>query len=213
MDFTGVWVTASLLKSPGPFSVFWPFSVMLSASFSQQRYLMVFHWNLSDSKSPRVSRTPLSILAIVGMVSVPPSISTPLVPLLILWRSLQVHQLQLVLQSLSWSFAFFSSLSRSVYLSLFLFSLIFNLWSTGTAKFSFSFFFFITITRSSIRYLYLKILCVSFSRSDSGLCIYYLVVWSNFNFLHSSQLITFPTQSWLVLYSFCTSLFHSFIMW
>ena len=28
--FTGVWVTASLLKSPGLFSVFWPFSVMLS---------------------------------------------------------------------------------------------------------------------------------------------------------------------------------------
>ena len=27
--FTGVWVTASLLKSPGLFSVFWPFSVML----------------------------------------------------------------------------------------------------------------------------------------------------------------------------------------
>ena len=28
--FTGVWVTASLLKSPGLFSVFWPFSVMMS---------------------------------------------------------------------------------------------------------------------------------------------------------------------------------------
>ena len=27
--FTGVWVTASLLKSPGFFSVFWPFSIML----------------------------------------------------------------------------------------------------------------------------------------------------------------------------------------
>ena len=28
--FIGVWVTASLLKSPGLFSEFWPFSVMLS---------------------------------------------------------------------------------------------------------------------------------------------------------------------------------------
>ena len=28
--FPGVWVTASLLKSPGLFSVFWPFSIMLS---------------------------------------------------------------------------------------------------------------------------------------------------------------------------------------
>ena len=27
-SFTGVWVTASLLKSPGLFSIFWPFSIM-----------------------------------------------------------------------------------------------------------------------------------------------------------------------------------------
>ena len=32
--FTGVWVTASLLKSPGLFSVFWPFSIMLSFRWS-----------------------------------------------------------------------------------------------------------------------------------------------------------------------------------
>ena len=32
--FTGVWVTASLLKSPGLFSVFWPFSTMLSFRWS-----------------------------------------------------------------------------------------------------------------------------------------------------------------------------------
>ena len=28
--FTGIWVTANLLKSSGLFSVFWPFSIMLS---------------------------------------------------------------------------------------------------------------------------------------------------------------------------------------
>ena len=39
-----------------------------------------------------------------------------------------------------------------------------------------------------------RILCVSFFRTDSGLCIYNLVVWSNFNFLRNSQWITFPTQ-------------------
>ena len=43
-------------------------------SFSHQRKLMVFHWRLSDSKSPQVSRTLLSILgvfnnAVVWMVS------------------------------------------------------------------------------------------------------------------------------------------------
>ena len=36
---------------------------------------------------------------------------------------------------------------------------------------------------------------VSFSWTDSGLCIYHLAVWSNFNLLHSSLRITFPTQS------------------
>ena len=56
-------------------------------------------------------------------------------------------------------------------------------------------------------------LCVSFSRTDSRLCIYHLFVWSNFNFLHNSQWITFPTQSCLVLYSFCVNLLNSLYMW
>ena len=33
-SFTGVWVTASLLKSPGLFLVFWPFSIMQSFGWS-----------------------------------------------------------------------------------------------------------------------------------------------------------------------------------
>ena len=33
-SFTGDWVTASLLKSPGLFSVFWPFSIMLLFGWS-----------------------------------------------------------------------------------------------------------------------------------------------------------------------------------
>ena len=33
------------------------------SSFSHQRQQMVFHWSLSDSKSPQISRTLLSILA------------------------------------------------------------------------------------------------------------------------------------------------------
>ena len=37
--------------------------------------------------------------------------------------------------------------------------------------------------------------------------------WSDFNFLHYSQWITLPTQSCLVLYSFCANLLHSLIMW
>ena len=47
---------------------------------------------------------------------------------------------------------------------------------------------------------------VSFSRTDSGLCIHYLLIWSKLNLLRNSQRITFPTQSFLVLHSFFISL-------
>ena len=53
----------------------------------------------------------------------------------------------------------------------------------------------------------------SFSRTGAGLCIYYLLVWSNLNFLHISQWITLPTQSCLALYSRCANLLHSLIIW
>ena len=55
-------------------------------------------------------------------------------------------------------------------------------------------------------------LCMSVSRTDAGLCIYHLFVGANFNFWHISQWITFPTQSYLVLNSFCANLLHSLIM-
>ena len=56
-------------------------------------------------------------------------------------------------------------------------------------------------------------LCESFSRTGAGLCIYHLLVWSNWNFLYIFQWITLPTQSCLALYSFYASLLHSLIMW
>ena len=56
-------------------------------------------------------------------------------------------------------------------------------------------------------------LCLSFSWTGAGLCIYHLFVWSNLNFLHISQWITLPIQSCLVLYSFCSNLLHLVIMW
>ena len=46
-------------------------------------------------------------------------------------------------------------------------------------------------------------LCVSFSRTDAGLCIYNLFAWSNFNFLLNSHWILLSTPSCVVLYSFC----------
>ena len=91
------------------------------------------------------------------------------------------------------------------------------MWSAETAKFTiqpvllsfffFFFFFFLIITRSGIRWSVcisksLRILCVSFSRRDSGLCKNHLFAWSsfNFNFLHNSQWITFPTQACLRIF-------------
>ena len=57
-----------------------------------------------------------------------------------------------------------------------------------------------------------SILCVSFSRTDDGLCIYHLFVWSIWNLLHISQWTTLPTQPCLVLYSFCANFLRSLIM-
>ena len=54
---------------------------------------------------------------------------------------------------------------------------------------------------------------ISKSKTDSNLCIYHFIVWSNFNFLYNSQWITFPTQSCLVLYYLSAILLHSLIMW
>ena len=106
-------------------------------------------------------------------------------------------------------------------MSLFSFSVILALWFPRTIKYTIwqaLFFFLLTLTRSGrlakIRWSICIsksqwILWFSFFRMDSGLCIYYLALWSKFNFLHSFQGITFPTQLCLVLYSFCTSLLHS----
>ena len=86
---------------------------------------------------------------------------------------------------------------------------------------SFSFFYLLIIIRSGflaeIRWSVWilkshRSLCVSFSRTSAGLCIYHLLAWSNLNFLHIFQWITLPTQSCLSLYSFCSSLLHSLIM-
>ena len=61
-------------------------AIFLLASLSHQRQLMVFHWSLNESKSPRVSCILLSILAdlniaVVLMVSGRPSIYNASSPL------------------------------------------------------------------------------------------------------------------------------------
>ena len=120
--------------------------------------------------------------------------------------------------------SFFHSLARSRYLSFFSHYFRFILWSAGTAKstiLQILFFLLIIIRSGLLAEIRLSVcvsksqrrLCVSFSWTGAGLCIYHLLVWSNLNFLHISQWITLPTQSYLVLYSFCANLLHSLIMW
>ena len=175
---------------------------------------MVFHWSLCDNKSPQVSRTLLSILAyhnstVVWMVSTRLLISKSSCPCTNPLVTASRAPITVVITVTFMFHTFFSSQAKFTYLSLFSLSFSFTLWSAGTAKstirqvlfFFFFFFFLFTITRSG-RLAKIKwsdrisksqrILCISFSRTDSGLCIYHLIIRLNFNFLHISQLITFP---------------------
>ena len=135
----------------------------------------------------------------------------------ILWWLYQGYQLWLISPSLI-CFKYFYSLARSRYLSFFPFSFSFNMYSTGTAKFTIrQVCFFLLIINWSGRLAKIRwsifisksqrSSCVSFTRTDYGLYIYHLFVLSNFNFLHNSQCISFPTQSFLVLYFRCICCF------
>ena len=114
--------------------------IIYSLSFSHQRYL-IFHWSFSDSKSPQVSRTLLSILA-VWMVSTYPhnfKSSSPFkYPLASVPKA--PNTIGIIVSFMFHSF--FNSLGRSRYLSFFSFSFNFTLWLAGQqlpifCKFSF----------------------------------------------------------------------------
>ena len=99
-------------------------------SFSHQRLPMVFHWSMSDSKSPQVSRTFLSILAdlnraIVWMIYTCPLIyksSSPYTnPLVTVSRAPITNGISVTFMF----YSFFNSLAKSRYLSFFsLFSIL-----------------------------------------------------------------------------------------
>ena len=115
------------------------YDFFLAETFSLQCQLMVFDWNQSGSKFPKVSGTLLSILAdlnngVVRMVSTRPLISK--------WSSLRTKHLLTVPNGLSANVitntsmihCLFSSLARSWYLSLFSRSFRFTLWLARTTK-------------------------------------------------------------------------------
>ena len=189
---------------------------------------MVIHWSLRDSKSPQVSRTLHSMLAVlnnavVRMVSARPSTSKssslfsnplltlPKIPITIgITVTFMFH-------------SFFNFLARSMYLSFFSHCFSFILWSDETVKSRiFQILCFLLIIKRSgllaeIRWSICMSksywsLCVSFCMTGAGLCIYHLFVGSDLNFLYISLWITLPTQSCLVLFSFCGNLMHSIII-
>ena len=114
---------------------------------------MVFHWRLSDSKSPQVSRTLLSILAvfndaIIWMVSTRPPTSKSSRPFNNPLATVPKAPITIGIIVTFIFHSFFNSLARSRYLSLFSHSFSFILRSAGIAKstilqiFFFFFFFF-----------------------------------------------------------------------
>ena len=154
-------------------------------------------WSLSDSKCPQVSSTLLSIMAnlnnvIVYMISVHPLISNSSSPL--------TKPLEIV-----------PSAPTTISITILLSSAFLVLWKSPSTYLSFRFlsfslcdplrrqspvgskFSFLLITRSGLLAAKRWSVCksksqkiISFSRTDSGLCVYCLVVWSNFNFLLNS---------------------------
>ena len=191
---------------------------------------MFFYWSLSDRKYPQVSRTLFSILAVLNNAVVwIVSTRTPTSE-----SSRAFNNPQVIVPKAPFTIgtivtfmfhSFFNSTARPRYLSFFSHSFRFILWSARIAKstiVSVSSLFLLIIIRSGLlawiswSVCMLKShrnLCVSFSWTGAGLCICYLLVWSNLNFLHISQWITLPTQSCLALYSSCDNLLHSLIMW
>ena len=162
---------------------------------------MVFPWDPSDSKSLQVFKTLLSILAdlnnaVVWMFSTR--------PLVFKSSSLSTNWLVIVPSapitiSITVSFmfhSFFSSLARSCYLSLFPLSFSFypvmSHYSAGSVLFSF-FFFFCRLSPSLI--IWTRFGNQFLSPNPREFCASHflgqILGWSNLNFLHNSQCITF----------------------
>ena len=100
---------------------------------------MVFHWSLSDSRSPQVSMNFLSILAVlnnvvVRMVSTRPPTSKSSSPFSNPFVTVPNAPITIGIIVTCMFHSFFNFLARSRYLSFFSHSFSFILWLAGTAK-------------------------------------------------------------------------------
>ena len=184
----GVWETVSLLKSPGLFSVFWQIPASLLFGLSLLTLLLSKYFSPCINPLETVTSAPITI----GITA-----------------TIMFHSYL--------SFRFFSVLPRGQPEQK---SPLFSRFSFFLSFFFFFFFFWQSlclVLTSKLGNPFVsqnpKEFCVSFSRTDSRLCIYHLFAWSNLNFLHNSQWATLPTQSCLLLYSLCANLLHSLTMW
>ena len=157
---------------------------------------MIFHWSLSDSKSPQVSRTLLSIPAVlnnavVWMVPTRLLISKSSSPFSNPLVTVPNAPIKIGIIVTCMFHSFFNSLARSRYLSFFSHSFSFRQPGQQCRLFCmFSIFLLIIINSGLLAGIRLSVcmlmshksLCVAFSMTGAGLCIYHLLVWSNLNF-------------------------------
>ena len=160
---------------------------------------MVFHWSLSDSKFPQVSRTFLSILAVLNvvvcMVSTRPPTSESSSPFNNPLVTVSKAPITIGIIVTFMFHRFFFSLARSRYYPSFhILSVLFcgqpEQQSRQFCKFSFLLFI---IIRSSLLAEIKRSVCMSKSHRIAHLPVDHLAD--------------------LVLYSFCANLLHSLIMW
>ena len=161
---------------------------------------------MSDSKSPRIYLIfqSISIRLYFWMVSSNPSVIVPSAPLII---GITVTFM---------FYSFFSSLARSRHLTFCFLLILFC-----TVQFGWFSFFLLSLDLV----IWLRLGDPFSSLNHTKNCLFYFLekilgyaytiffIWSNWNFLHNSQGITLPTQSYLVLYSLSITLLHSLIMW
>ena len=138
---------------------------------------MVFHWILSDSKSPQVSRTLFSILdvlnnVVVWMVSTRPPTSKSSCPFNSPLDTVPNAPITIgIIVTFTFHILKKNSLARSRYLSFFSLSFSFILWSAGRAKSTILqvlFYLLITI-RSGLLVEIRWFVCMS--KSHRGLCV------------------------------------------
>ena len=197
--------------------------IIIIIVFLHQLTLMVFHGSLSDSKSSQVSRTLLSILAVlnnavVRMVSTRPPTSKSSSPFSNHLVTVPNAPITIGIIVTCMSHSFFNSLARSRYLSFFSHSSSFILWSARIAKSIILQFLFICVVfrprlgEPCVCQSPIRIYVCYFQGQVLG-CVYTICLYDQTWISCTFPRGPLPTRSCLVLYSFCANLLHSLIMW